>query len=143
MYGQGGKAPEIDLPDDLFTEQAERRVAVGLVVNEIVTTAALRPDPDKVRERIETMAAGYAEPEQVVRYYYSEPEQLQQIEMAVLEDGVVDHILERATVEVVPTTYKDLISGAAIAPPAGEAEADAEDEVVAGQVGASTETSAS
>jgi len=135
MYGQDGKAPEIDLPDDLFTEQAERRVCVGLVVNEIVTSADLQPDADKVRARIETLAAGYADPGQVVSYYYGNPEQLQQIEMAVLEDQVVEHILERATVEVVPTTYKDLISGTAIAPETDGDEADA------GRVDAATETS--
>jgi trigger factor len=115
MYGQPGQQPEIDLPDDLFTEQAEKRVAVGLIVNEIVSSAELSPDDAKVRARIETMAAGYADPGQVVNYYYSNPEQLQQIEMAVLEDQVVDHILERSTVSVVSSSYSDVISGAAIA----------------------------
>lgn len=141
MYGQGGKAPEIDLPDDLFTEQAQRRVSVGLVVNEIVTSADLKPDAAKVRTRVETLAAGYSEPGQVVSYYYSNPEQLQQIEMAVLEDQVVEHILERATVEVVSTSYKDLISGAAIAPETEEGVPQAGDETAAGQIKASTETS--
>ena len=56
-------------------------------------------------------------------YYYSNPEQLREIEMAVLEDQVVDHILEQAAVEVVPSSYSDVISGAAIAP---EPEADGE-----------------
>jgi trigger factor len=115
MYGQGGRTPEIDLPDDLFTEQAERRVTVGLVVNELVSSTGLKADPDKVRARVETLAAGYAQPEQVVRYYYSNPEQLQQIEMAVLEDQVVDHILEQAEVEVVSSTYTEVISGQAVA----------------------------
>ncbi len=116
MYGQDGQAPEIDLPDDLFTGQAERRVAVGLIVNELVSSAELKPDPEKVKARIETLAAGYAEPEQVVRYYHSNPEQLQQIEMAVLEDQVVEHILAQAQVTVVPASYQDVISGAALAP---------------------------
>jgi trigger factor len=116
MYGQNGQAPDIDLPDDLFTEQAEKRVSVGLIVNEIVSTGELRPDEDRVRARVEEMAAGYSDPAQVVNYYYSNPEQLQQIEMAVLEDQVVDHILEQASVEIVSTTYQDALTGAAIAP---------------------------
>jgi len=115
MYGQNDKAPAIDLPDELFKEQAERRVAVGLIVNEIVSTAELRPDEGRVKERIETLAAGYAEPQQVIGYYYSNPEQLQQIEMAVLEDQVVDHILEQAAVELVTATYTEIISGTAVA----------------------------
>jgi trigger factor len=127
MYGQDGKAPEIDLPDDLFTEQAERRVSVGLIVNEIVNTAGLTPDEAKVRERVETMAAGYAQPDQVVSYYYSNPEQLQQIEMAVLEDQVVDHILAQAAVETVSASYADVISGTAIAPEPSEEGEDGEE----------------
>ncbi len=122
MYGQGGQAPDIDLPDDLFTEQAEKRVSVGLIVNEIVTSGELKADEDRVKARVEELAAGYADPSQVVSYYYSNPEQLQQIEMAVLEDQVVDHILEQAAVEVVTTTYQDALTGAAIAPEPEEAD---------------------
>ena len=128
MYGQNGQAPEIDLPDDLFTDQAERRVAVGLVVNEIVSSADLRPDEDRVKQRVETLAAGYEDPAQVVSYYYSNPEQLQQIEMAVLEDQVVDHILEQASVEIITTNYNDLISGTAVAPEQPEENAEGQGE---------------
>ena len=121
MYGQGSGAPDsgapdIDLPDDLFKEQAERRVAVGLIVNEVVSSANLEPAADRVKERIETMAAGYAEPQQVISYYYGNAEQLQQIEMAVLEDQVVDHILEQANVEIITASYSAVINGSAIAP---------------------------
>jgi len=116
MYGQQGNADQIDLPDDLFTEQAERRVAVGLIVNEIVSKAELSADPERVKLRIEEMASGYAEPQQVINYYMSNAEQRQQIEMAVLEDQVVDHILEQASIEQVASNYNDVISGQAIAP---------------------------
>jgi trigger factor len=113
MYGaQGGGQP--DLPDDLFQEQAERRVTVGLVVNEIVSVAGIEPDSEKVRERVETLAEQYAEPQQVINHYYSNAEQLQQIEMAVLEDQVVDYILEQSTAEILPSNYTDIISGKAI-----------------------------
>lgn len=130
MYGQNGQAPEIDLPDDLFTEQAEKRVSVGLIVNEIVSSGDLKADDERVKARVEELAAGYADPAQVVSYYYSNPEQLQQIEMAVLEDQVVDHILEKAAVEIVSASYQDALSGAAVEPeePADESQ-DTEDEV--------------
>lgn len=123
MYGQNGQAPEIDLPDDLFRDQAEKRVSVGLIVNELVSSADMKADDDRVKSRVEELAAGYADPAQVVSYYYSNPEQLQQIEMAVLEDQVVDHILEKAAVEVVSTSYQDALSGAAVAPAADDEDA--------------------
>jgi trigger factor len=126
-YGaQPGGQP--DLPDELFQEQAERRVAVGLIVNEIVSDASIEPDADKVRERVETLSEQYAEPQQVINYYYSNPEQLQQIEMAVLEDQVVEHILGESTVEIVESNYTDIISGKAIPEPEPQAaEAESED----------------
>lgn len=120
MAGQNNAAPDIDLPDDLFQEQAEKRVAVGLIVNEVVSSASLEPDDDRVKARIESMAAGYAEPQQVINYYYGNAEQLQQIEMAVLEDQVVDHILDKAEVEIIDATYSGVISGTAIAPASSE-----------------------
>ena len=128
MYGAQGSQP--DLPGELFQEQAERRVKVGLVVNEIVSSQGLQVDPEKVRERIQTLAEGYAEPQQVVNWYYSNQEQLQQVEMSVLEEQVVDYVLEKAAVESVTSSYQDVISGKAIEPEeqmsdaAGEAEAD-------------------
>ncbi len=111
MYGQ---ANQPQLPDDLFRPQAERRVKVGLVVNEIVSSAGLEADADKVRERVREIAQGYAQPEQVENWYYSNHEQLHQIEMAVLEDAVVDHVLQQAQVEVVPSSYKDVVAGKAV-----------------------------
>ncbi|HEX7037252.1 MAG TPA: trigger factor [Pseudomonadales bacterium] len=110
MYG--GDQPA--LPDDLFREQAERRVTVGLVVNEIVNKAGIEVDAARVRARIEETAEGYAEPQQVVNWYYSNQEQLRQVEMAVLEEQVVEHVLAQARVEVVPSSYQDIVSGRAV-----------------------------
>jgi trigger factor len=141
MYGARAQQPE--LPDELFREQAERRVAVGLVVNEIVTSAKLEASAERVRERIEVMASEYAEPQQVVNWYYGNPEQLQQIEMAVLEDEVVDHVLSSAQVEPVPSSYQDVMAGKAIAEPEAEtgAETDDDDAESAGSALSSTQSS--
>jgi trigger factor len=103
-----------DLPDELFREEAERRVKVGLVVNELINARKLEADPGRVRARIEEIASSYAQPEQVINWYYSNQGQLSQIEMAVLEEQVVDHILENATVSAIDSTYEDVIGGRAV-----------------------------
>jgi trigger factor len=118
----GGKGGQPELPLELFKTQAERRVTVGLVVNEIINAAGIKADPAQVRARIEALAEAYAEPQEVMNWYYSNPEQLQSIEMAVLEDQVVEHVVKVATVEEVRAGYEDVISGRAIAP-AQDAEA--------------------
>ncbi|NKB97760.1 MAG: trigger factor [Pseudomonadales bacterium] len=131
MLGQfqmpaGAQAP--DLPNDLFLDQAEKRVKVGLVVNQIITDEALIADEDKVNERLAEIATQYGEAEQVISWYRSQPEQMQNIEMGVLEDQVVDLILEQASIEVVESSYDDVISGRAVAPePEPELEAESGD----------------
>jgi trigger factor len=104
-----GRAPE--LPDALFEEQAARRVAIGLVVREVIDQAKLQTDPARVRERIERIAEPYAEPRQVVQWYYANPEQLETVEMAVLEDQVVEHVLAAASVDVIKSSYADVMAG--------------------------------
>jgi trigger factor len=57
----------------------------------------------------------------VISWYRSNPEQMQNVEMGVLEDQVVDLILAQSTVEEVVASYADVLSGAAIAEPEAEA----------------------
>ena len=115
-----GQAQSLDLPDALFQDQAEKRVKVGLIVNEVISAASLTADTEKVDAKLEELAAPYGEPDQVIEWYRSNPEQMSNIEMSVLEDLVVDHILTSAHVEEVEASYADVISGAAIAPPTGD-----------------------
>ena len=118
MFQQfGGQPnPEMDLasilPDDMFKDQAERRVKLGLLLGEMIGKYELTADPAKIREAIEDIASTYQEPEEVINWYYSENEQLAQVESRVLEDQVVDRILEAATIEDQESTYQDALAAA-------------------------------
>ncbi|WP_299772254.1 trigger factor [uncultured Pseudoteredinibacter sp.] len=113
MQQFGGAAENMDLksilPDDMFTEQAERRVSLGLIVGELVKKEELKVDADAVKAMVEEMASTYQDPEEVVNYYYSNRELLAGVESAVLEDQVVDFILDKAKVEDVKSEYEDVI----------------------------------
>ena len=98
MMQRTGVKAKGGLPRDLFTEQAERRVALSLIVGELVKASELQPDPERVRQAVESHASGYENPEEVVRWIYGNREQLSSVEMAVLEDQVVDWVLERTKV---------------------------------------------
>ena len=104
------------LPPDLFVGEAEKRVRIGLVVNRIVETCDLKVDEDRVRERIDDLSKPYDQPEQIVNWYYSNETQLRQIQLSVLEDQVVDHVLEVAQIEVLESDYNDIMSGRATVP---------------------------
>ena len=118
MFQQfGGATPEdMDLenllPDDMFREQAERRVKLGLVLNEMISANELKADPDKVREAVEEIASTYQEPEQVVNWYYSNQEQLSGVENMVLEDAVIDKILEAANITENECSYQEALAQA-------------------------------
>ena len=98
------------LPDEMFKDQAERRVKLGLLLAEMVSKFSVTADPAKVRETIEDIASTYQEPEEVINWYYSENEQLAAIESRVMEDGVVDKLLEVATIETPECSYQEALA---------------------------------
>ncbi|TDG14025.1 trigger factor [Seongchinamella unica] len=101
------------LPDDMFTENAEKRVKLGLVLSELIAKLELKADPEKVRETIEEMASTYQEPEEVINWYYSNQEQLASVESKVLEDQVVEKLLESAKITEKECSYQEAIAPAA------------------------------
>lgn len=108
----GGDAARFDasiLPDDMFRAQAERRVALGLLLGEVIRRENLKADPARVRSVVEEMASTYEEPQEVINWYYGNREQLASVEAVVLEDQVIDTILERATVSEVPCSYEEAL----------------------------------
>ena len=118
MFQQFGGAGSEDmdleslLPAEMFQDQAERRVKLGLVLNEMVTSNELKADPDKVREAVEDIASTYQEPEEVVNWYYANQEQLAGVENMVVEDAVIDLILEAADVTENECSYQDALAQA-------------------------------
>ena len=59
------------LPDELFAEQAERRVRLGILLGATVKKLELKADADRVKALVDEMATAYDDPEQVVNFYYS------------------------------------------------------------------------
>jgi trigger factor len=118
MFQQfGGAAPQdMDLaavlPDEMFADQAERRVKLGLVVAEMISQFEITAEPAKVREAIEGIASTYQDPEEVINWYYSENEQLAGIESRVLEDAVVEKLLSSAAIAEVECSYQDALEKA-------------------------------
>ncbi|MEN8280568.1 trigger factor [Acinetobacter gerneri] len=98
------------LPDDLFKEQAEKSVKLGVLVSKVLTDAKLEVDPARVDAYIEDMASSYEDPTEVIEYFKNDKQQRAQIEAVVLEDQVVDHILASAKVKNTEVSYQDLLA---------------------------------
>jgi len=99
------KPDDLHLPRDVFAEQAKRRVALGLILGEVIATNNIKLDDDKVREAIEDMAKSYERPEDVVNWYYADKSRLQDVQQMVLEDQTVDWLTAHAIVTDEQTTF--------------------------------------
>lgn len=86
------------LPKEIFESQAKRRVALGLILGEIIKNNALKLDDEKVRASIETMAKSYEYPEQVINWYYADKTRLQDVQQMVMEEQAIDWVIEQANV---------------------------------------------
>ncbi|MES2604142.1 MAG: trigger factor [Pseudomonadota bacterium] len=109
QYGQNQQVDERTLPPELFREQAQRRVSLGLIMNEVIQQNQLKVDPAAVRKLVEELAESYEQPQEVVKWYYSNKDQLAQIEAMALEESVIDHILGKAKVTETTCSYEDAL----------------------------------
>ena len=109
QFGGGAQFDPSMLPAEMFSEQAQKRVKIGLIVSAIVDKNSLEADAEKVRETIEEMASTYQEPEEVINYYYSNEQQLSQIQNMVLEGQIVDFVLDSAKVTDKTVSYDEAV----------------------------------
>ena len=109
QFGGGAQFDPSMLPAEMFSEQAQKRVKIGLIVSAIVDKNSLAADAEKVRETIEEMASTYQEPEEVINYYYSNEQQLSQIQNMVLEGQIVDFVLDSAKVTDKTVSYDEAV----------------------------------
>jgi len=106
QHSHGNQVP----PADILEEPARKRVALGLILGELVKREGLKPDSQRVRAAVEGIASTYEDPEGVTRWIYSNRAQIAEIESMVMEDQVVDWVLAHAQVQEVPTHFKTLMN---------------------------------
>lgn len=109
---QGMKADDIKLTPDLFRPQAEERVALGLILGELVRKEGLQAKPEQVMAMVKDVAQTYEQPEAVIRWHFEKPERLNDFEGLAVERNVVDWVLAKARVTDVATTFEALMAPA-------------------------------
>jgi len=106
---RGMTTQNLTLPADLFTERAQRRLKLSILVSELVKREGLQPKPEQVRKVIEEHAESFEEPDQLVRWYYADPARLAEVEALVMEDNVVEWAMGKMKVEDKPTDFDELM----------------------------------
>jgi trigger factor len=99
-----------ELPNDMFKEQAERRVKIGLLLGEVIKVNELKVDMTKVDELIATAASAYEDPQEVIEYYANNKELMQQMQNVALEEQAVEFLVEKAKVENKKATFKEIMN---------------------------------
>lgn len=103
------KLEDLKLPRDSFEEQARRRVALGLILGEVIQKESIKLDNDKVRSTIEEMAKSYERPDDVISWYYSDESRLNEVQQMVLENQVVDWLVAQAKVSDEAVNFNDVM----------------------------------
>ncbi len=109
---RGMDVKNMPFPPDAFEEQAKRRVALGLILAELVEQQNLQAQPEQVRAIIEDAAASYEQPAEVVRWYYAEAGRLDSAKAAALEENVVAWALAQADTSTKTVSFNDLMGNA-------------------------------
>ena len=97
-------------PREPFIEPARRRVALGLLLNDVIRKENLVVDRARVNERLDEMVSAYGDAGAMKRAYMQNADAMRQVESLALEDQAVDWILEHAKVREVPSTFKQLMN---------------------------------
>ena len=116
LEARGMKSEQIaQMPIDpaMFAQQAERRVSLGLIIAELVRAQGLAATPEQVRALVAEQAESYEQPDEVVKWIYSQPQRLSEMESLALEDNVVAWVLAHAKVEDKQVKFDEFMGKAA------------------------------
>ncbi|PIE01153.1 MAG: trigger factor [Thiothrix nivea] len=103
-------ADAANLPDELFKPQAERRVKLGLIVGEVIRQKEMQRDQERVDNMLQTLAASYEDPDELIEYYRGNPQVMQTIEAAVMEEMIVDWVVDNAQVTDEPSDFDSIMN---------------------------------
>ena len=112
LESRGMKLERLPVDPQALEERARRRVALGLVVGELVRQQSLAAKPDQVRALVTEHAQTYEQPFEVVKWVYSDPQRLSEFEGLAVEANVVKWVLERAKVEDQAISFEALMGAA-------------------------------
>jgi trigger factor len=112
MEKRGMGMKNIPVEASWFTDQATRRVKLGLLLAEVVKARDLHVKPEQVRAIVDEFAETFEDPKEVVRWYYSQPQRLAEAEALALENNVVDWALANAKVTETPVAFDALMGNA-------------------------------
>lgn len=113
MESRGMSVKGLPMDPAWFADKAVRRVRLGLLLADMVNVKGLRATPEQVRAVIDEFAASFEDPQEVVRWYYSQPQRMAEAEALAIENNVVEWVLGNVTVTEKPMPFDELMGNKA------------------------------
>jgi trigger factor len=110
MRRTGAKDASQAPPREPFIEPARRRVALGLLLNDIIRRESLIVDRGRVNERLDELVGAYGDAAAMKRAYMQNADAMRQVESLALEDQAVDWVLDHAKAHPVASSFKELMN---------------------------------
>ncbi|MCX7102055.1 MAG: trigger factor [Methylobacter sp.] len=104
------KPEDLNLPRDAFEEPAKRRVALGLILSEVIQKNDIKLDDDKVHLTISDMAKSYERPKDVIDWYYSDDTRLNDVRQMVLENQAIEWLVAQGKVSDETISFDEAMS---------------------------------
>ncbi|MEA5444565.1 trigger factor [Gammaproteobacteria bacterium AB-CW1] len=102
------KAP--DMPDEMFRDQAERRVRVGLLMGEVIRKHELKPDEAHIDKVLERVTAGQENADELARQYKANPQAMQQLQTMALEEQVIEKLMGELEIKEVEKPFREVMN---------------------------------
>ena len=110
MKRQSGKEPK-DFPESVFQETAEKRVRLGLFVEELTKRESLAATDEQIAERAKTIAASYENPEEVEKYLTSDRQRRANLAAQIQQKNICDWLLAKASTTDEAVDFDKVMSG--------------------------------
>ena len=109
LEARGVKMKDMPMEPDMFSERAEKRVKLGLILSEVVQKNSLQARPEQTKAMIEDYAKSFDEGEQIIRWYAADPKRMIEVENLVLEENLVDWAMGQAKTTDKQADFKELM----------------------------------
>ena len=109
MESRGVKMRDMPMHPELFSERAEKRVKLGLIMSDLVVKHDLKASAEQVRALVEDYAKSFDDPDEVVSWYYADTSRLKEVENLVLEENVAVWVAGRVKTVDKAISFDDLM----------------------------------
>jgi len=109
LKARGMREQDIQMRDEIFEPQAKRRVALGILMDELVRANGITAPHEQVQALVDEFAQSYEDPAEVVAWYHQDSNRLNEARALVLEENIVNWVLERAQVADETVTLEQLM----------------------------------